>query len=145
VEKIEHEPLSWNTKILPLRYNKNALSISLALKMWICVLSLEVRRFRFKNVLLETGESNGILSYYSFVLFVVKGTTFKTFVVNFRTLCITIWNGLLLQTHQHPEDEDRDGPWNVVFSPFNHLTRLAAQKHFIIKDDVFNKQAASRS
>jgi hypothetical protein len=44
-----------------------------------------------------------------------------------------VWHGLILQIHQYPEDEDRDGPWNAVFSPLNQLTRLVAQEYFIIQ------------
>jgi hypothetical protein len=43
-----------------------------------------------------------------------------------------IWHELVLQTHQHPEEEDRDGPWNLVFSPFNQLTLLVVREYFII-------------
>jgi hypothetical protein len=46
---------------------------------------------RFKNVLLETGASNGISSQNIFVLFLVKETTFKFFSVSSRTLCIYIY------------------------------------------------------
>jgi hypothetical protein len=37
-------------------------------------------------------------------------------------------------SRQYPEDEDGDGRRNVVFSPFNHLTRLVAREDFIILD-----------
>jgi hypothetical protein len=40
---------------------------------------------------------------------------------------------LVFGIHQYPEDEDRDGPWNVGFSPFNQLTRLIARECFIIE------------
>jgi hypothetical protein len=43
------------------------------------------------------------------------------------------WGGLVLQTHQYPEDEDRGGLRNVGFSPFNQLTRLSAREDFIIQ------------
>jgi hypothetical protein len=29
-------------------------------------------------------------------------------------------------------DQYRDGPWNIVFSPLNHLTRLVTREYFII-------------
>jgi hypothetical protein len=34
-------------------------------------------------------------------------------------------------SYQYPEDEDKDGLWNAVFSPFNHLTWLVAWEYFI--------------
>jgi hypothetical protein len=63
---------SLKNKILSPRYNRNMHSICMALRVQIIVLLLKtnVATFlRFKNVLRETGASNGILSWDIFVFF----------------------------------------------------------------------------
>jgi hypothetical protein len=86
VEGIEEEPPARNTKILPLRYNLDVLSFhhSGIGNQDSCTATF----FRFKNDLLETGSSKVILSSDIFVLFLVKGTTFKIFVVSFWIFCM---------------------------------------------------------
>jgi hypothetical protein len=42
-----------------------------------------------------------------------------------------IWHGLILQIHQYPENEDRDGRRNIGFLPLNQVTWLVARENFI--------------
>jgi hypothetical protein len=76
-------------KVIPFTKNKRKMSDD---KMLFDA-PVSSKTFTFKSVLLQTEALNGILSSDIFVLFLVKGTAFKIFVVSFQTPCI--------HTHTH--------------------------------------------
>jgi hypothetical protein len=78
-------------KAVPLTKNKTKMSDD---KMLFDA-PVSSKTFTFKSVLLQTEALNGILSSDIFVLFLVKGTAFKIFVVSFQTPCIHTHNLLI--------------------------------------------------
>jgi hypothetical protein len=50
----------------------------------------------------------------------------------YNYFCKVMNKHIFLIKSQYPEDEHGDGPRNVGFSPFNHLTRLVAWEDLVI-------------